>query len=181
MLSHLSARTGAVFQSLIWVACPTGCRGFKTFEFDPEVSIPHMGCMPYGHVPYGDYAIWGSVSIPHMGCMPYGLNNRIASVWCTRCFNPSYGLHALRASDTHGVAGRAEDLFQSLIWVACPTGRIVTSMSRSAILSFQSLIWVACPTGGDCPPSCLRRSDVSIPHMGCMPYGLFSNRTEAPL
>ena len=65
---------------------------------DTFVSIPHMGCMPYGHVirslileketsfnpSYGLHALRAqfalsqrrcrlAVSIPHMGCMPYGL------------------------------------------------------------------------------------------------------------
>ncbi len=84
--------------------------------------------------------------------------------------------------------------FQSLIWVACPTGlggkRVLDRASM-----FQSLIWVACPTGkffavdfddllGFNPSyglhalrarSCGRHAQgirrVSIPHMGCMPYG----------
>ncbi len=110
------------------------------------VSIPHMGCMPYGQ----DYSpkpnLSTSVSIPHMGCMPYGLDgvNRIGEIWYVSIphmgcmpygrvrahqrlpdgsgFNPSYGLHALRAE--------AHRLPDQLVF------------------------------------------SVSIPHMGCMPYGL---------
>ncbi len=39
----------------------------------------------------------GAVSIPHMGCMPYGLRGRLVRQRLAGCFNPSYGLHALRA------------------------------------------------------------------------------------
>ncbi len=62
----------------------------------PDVSIPHMGCMPYGLRTQPSMALEVNVSIPHMGCMPYGRRG----------------------------AGRleVESLFQSLIWVACPTG-----------------------------------------------------------
>ncbi len=135
------------FQSLIWVACPTG-------------SSLH----------------WS------------GLHQ-------SACFNPSYGLHALRAYSATSPCQSSRCRFQSLIWVACPTGptrRPSTSWPRP----FQSLIWVACPTGGgrhrgmafrlfSFNPSyglhALRAVDaiggwrfgclVSIPHMGCMPYG----------
>ncbi len=182
------------------------------------VSIPHMGCMPYGlHQEAGVSAsdefqslIWVAcptgiprvdvvfslklgVSIPHMGCMPYGLGEWNIDVFHSNGFNPSYGLHALRAqefelwrSDTYQ--------FQSLIWVACPTGNIVgksygnrrgfnpsyglhalralpagsgtrriacfnpsyglhalravrTHKLTLILYQFQSLIWVACPTG----------------------------------
>ena len=160
------------FQSLIWVACPTGYRsasrsGRKLASFNPSyglhalrapqypsgvrsstgfnpsyglhalraplvklrstlianrsVSIPHMGCMPYGR---GTRTLPGGsrwVSIPHMGCMPYGL-----------------------------LAGLPAEL---------PEG-------------FQSLIWVACPTGFSAAIHHDVRDPVSIPHMGCMPYGL---------
>ena len=112
------------------------------------------------------------VSIPHMGCMPYGPgpNARIA-LGLDYGFNPSYGLHALRAwsvSESHrdGAASRFNPSyglhalralayprfvfsccgFQSLIWVACPTGGWHRCI-RSTRVEFQSLIWVACPTG----------------------------------
>ncbi len=41
-----------------------------------------------------------NVSIPHMGCMPYGriIQNMFRMV--LPGFNPSYGLHALRAPTT---------------------------------------------------------------------------------
>ena len=37
-----------------------------------SVSIPHMGCMPYGLVKMPLESAQMLVSIPHMGCMPYG-------------------------------------------------------------------------------------------------------------
>ena len=85
------------FQSLIWVACPTGAVARVELPSKDMVSIPHMGCMPYGLEDARQFADSGTqVSIPHMGCMPYG---HLASIWRWR-------------------TGR----FQSLIWVACPTG-----------------------------------------------------------
>ena len=61
------------------------------------VSIPHMGCMPYGHRTTRLKQRRYMVSIPHMGCMPYG-QKKVGYDYCThRSFNPSYGLHALRA------------------------------------------------------------------------------------
>ncbi len=113
------------FQSLIWVACPTGhnskCSGSSTMS----VSIPHMGCMPYGRdlrtrwhrprgvsiphmgcMPYGlkpqQFLVRTElrVSIPHMGCMPYGQCTQFFLGQKTASFNPSYGLHALRAQNS---------------------------------------------------------------------------------
>ncbi len=112
------------------------------------VSIPHMGCMPYGPGPnarialgldygfnpsYGLHALraW-SVSESHRDGAAsrfnpsYGLHAlRARGICCVFlqqiCFNPSYGLHALRA--TYDILAEAYfELFQSLIWVACPTG-----------------------------------------------------------
>ncbi len=60
-------------------------------------------------------------------------------------FNPSYGLHALRALPPR-LNMTILNRFQSLIWVACPTGAGVVVLSVGAVV-FQSLIWVACPTG----------------------------------
>ncbi len=77
--------------------------------------------MPYGRGKSDWHCGYLMVSIPHMGCMPYGL----------------------------GAPQRPpfrRSLFQSLIWVACPTGRRIPSATRSPTV-FQSLIWVACPTG----------------------------------
>ena len=62
-----------LFQSLIWVACPTGGELLRA---------------PDGQI---------LVSIPHMGCMPYGLDEKSIDGPGTLRFNPSYGLHALRA------------------------------------------------------------------------------------
>ena len=157
------------FQSLIWVACPTGNNEVWYALWRVRVSIPHMGCMPYGRrrrgrrgrrcpvsiphmgcMPYGpdltganltdvefQSLIWvacptgsdpppdwewvGTVSIPHMGCMPYGLLYYVYQSRQSHGFNPSYGLHALRAADTLPVHSTTAE-FQSLIWVACPTG-----------------------------------------------------------
>ena len=133
------------------------------------VSIPHMGCMPYGprearHAsclstfqsliwvacPTGKHraghrAEAGGVSIPHMGCMPYGRAPASAE-------------------------GSAFRWFQSLIWVACPTGTFTTQGCMSH-QRFQSLIWVACPTGIVLEWTKDVDLVVSIPHMGCMPYG----------
>ncbi len=128
--------------------------------------------------------------------MPYG-------PWCILVpqvalgFNPSYGLHALRAGKgvcfgpreavvsiphmgcmPYGLLYRlhldgAQRMFQSLIWVACPTGWLTNHRSAST-RKFQSLIWVACPTGQRrslALPAALAGAPVSIPHMGCMPYG----------
>ena len=68
---------------------------YKRYDF--EVSIPHMGCMPYGPRMGRKRSVDGDVSIPRMGCMPYGLNLVEKDYNILRCFNPSYGLHALRA------------------------------------------------------------------------------------
>ncbi len=135
----------ALFQSLIWVACPTGGSADVYALVSGRVSIPHMGCMPYGPQRRSRALPSGAVSIPHMGCMPYGpyfgrlpcplicsfnpsyglhaLRAAIVDLCApTRCgFNPSYGLHALRAIKG-GKMTKKVKLFQSLIWVACPTG-----------------------------------------------------------
>ncbi len=86
-----------MFQSLIWVACPTGTIYTAIVAATSPVSIPHMGCMPYGrdgqHQPDQDVA----------GFNPsYGLHALRAFGSFSTCqtmarFNPSYGLHALRA------------------------------------------------------------------------------------
>ncbi len=76
---------------------PYGLDADQLYGFGINVSIPHMGCMPYGlqaPLPMQPLMI---VSIPHMGCMPYG------------------------QSMFYSTADQAV-LFQSLIWVACPTG-----------------------------------------------------------
>ncbi len=111
-----------MFQSLIWVACPTGTAILARTPGLRWVSIPHMGCMPYGLADTTSAQSLGVVSIPHMGCMPYGLGYQPTAptrrvgfqslIWVAcptgwergiavdsprECFNPSYGLHALRA------------------------------------------------------------------------------------
>ncbi len=72
------------------------------------VSIPHMGCMPYGPLSISDNHTDVWVSIPHMGCMPYGPQVDPAPDQPEWCFNPSYGLHALRAATSlQALAGTA--------------------------------------------------------------------------
>ena len=56
-----------------------------------------------------------------MGCMPYGRQTLFGFWQLTYSFNPSYGLHALRAT-LFPPSGTIQKKFQSLIWVACPTG-----------------------------------------------------------
>ena len=56
-----------------------------------------MGCMPYGRTVDLGSASDTFVSIPHMGCMPYGHVIRSLILEKETSFNPSYGLHALRA------------------------------------------------------------------------------------
>ena len=80
-----------------------------------------------------------------MGCMPYGQLLPLLASWPLARFNPSYGLHALRASGLVDCKLQVLE-FQSLIWVACPTG-IETVTVTVGVVEFQSLIWVACPTG----------------------------------
>ena len=115
------------------------------------VSIPHMGCMPYGHY----RRIWpvldGLVSIPHMGCMPYGHNQFHPCHTQHTCFNPSYGLHALRAR----------------------------SMELLLLRSTVSIPHMGCmPYGHSGGNPKLAQRDVSIPHMGCMPYGLWRQERQ---
>ncbi len=59
-----------------------------------------MGCMPYGRYSGLFYVMIILVSIPHMGCMPYGRIPQIRIHNGEKGFNPSYGLHALRAMPT---------------------------------------------------------------------------------
>ena len=110
------------------------------------VSIPHMGCMPYGRRHMGIFPKGTSaVSIPHMGCMPYGQ------------LDPDYE-SALRG-------------FQSLIWVACPTGfRMVTTLYGDPH-SFNPSYGLHALRARKLRTNFQKKSEVSIPHMGCMPYG----------
>ncbi len=137
---------GTLFQSLIWVACPTGGRlHWASLLKNRRVSIPHMGCMPYGQRHLG-----GDIGHVDSFNPSYGLHALRATVDAAKVakhngFNPSYGLHALRA------AKNAWYFF--------------------ALALFQSLIWVACPTGQNFANNHFQKVWVSIPHMGCMPYG----------
>ena len=136
----------------VWVSIPhMGCMPYGRFpklEGQPRegVSIPHMGCMPYGlDTQTPKAARGGRVSIPHMGCMPFGQTPR--QCCCLGCvsFNPSYGLHALRACRGFGAVDRQP--------VSIPhMGCMPYGLRTTQLLGIQ-----------------LR---VSIPHMGCMPYGL---------
>ena len=84
-------------------------------------------------------------------------------------FNPSYGLHALRAHD--GRCG-AQHRRVSIPHMGCMPYGLVPSGWEGLEAGFQSLIWVACPTGIGSMIETVLLNTVSIPHMGCMPYGL---------
>ncbi len=146
--SCLKALAGAPsgFQSLIWVACPTGVRRKKSFGKRRLVSIPHMGCMPYGLTMIAPMGASTTVSIPHMGCMPYGPARRFALGRRVRLFQSLIWVACPTGSVREGGARLIAE-FQSLIWVACPTGGSAAGASRTLRPRFQSLIWVACPTG----------------------------------
>ncbi len=133
-----------------------------------RVSIPHMGCMPYGPRTASARARSTYVSIPHMGCMPYGRQQRRLLLGVRCRFNPSYGLHALRAECSRSALSRivvsiphmgcmpygrdpnvchCHSRQVSIPHMGCmPYGRVSRSCA-TARLPFQSLIWVACPTG----------------------------------
>ena len=159
------------FQSLIWVACPTGrdlhCGRERMMSFNPSYGLHALRAVR-------SFAGWRR----NRSFNPsYGLHALRASSCCCRkfflqCFNPSYGLHALRAVQWSFNNGKV-CLFQSLIWVACPTGwgcepgcepgcgfnpsyglhALRAWFGQDALqpncpsAEFQSLIWVACPTG----------------------------------
>ena len=170
ILSRVMANIFSKFQSLIWVACPTGGRSVACGGRRKPVSIPHMGCMPYGPYTVLLSGLCSSEfqSLIWVAC-PTGRQYRLRQdLDCS--FNPSYGLHALRARRLQS-ASPIERRFQSLIWVACPTGlaaaaavlglrcrfnpsyglhalrALVVCMMARIFHMFQSLIWVACPTG----------------------------------
>ncbi len=152
-----------------------------------------MGCMPYGLAwPRPSQVGLILVSIPHMGCMPYGRHSNAASCQVSSCFNPSYGLHALRAiiadaamrprvsfNPSYGLhalrAGSGGSCHRtccvSIPHMGCMPYGPDTHPTRRGTYGFQSLIWVACPTGGELPLGHHAGPTVSIPHMGCMPYG----------
>ncbi len=170
---------------------PYGLKSQQLESVRCQVSIPHMGCMPYGLPNILVECVQVPVSIPHMGCMPYGhwsgeqlewIGYMFQSLIWVACptgwlgcvtidlpygsFNPSYGLHALRARPWP-VQAEALGWFQSLIWVACPTGRISCKLFAGK-LPFQSLIWVACPTGsGRRCASCLTQLFQSLIWVAC--------------
>ncbi len=103
--------------------------------------------------------------------MPYGRASGKVAGEDQRGFNPSYGLHALRAG--YIAATPKQPWLVSIPHMGCmPYGHIKEAY-RKADAMFQSLIWVACPTGSSQFIRFLASfTPVSIPHMGCMPYGL---------
>ena len=141
---------GVWFQSLIWVACPTGAAAVPIAVPIAVVSIPHMGCMPYGLRTSPEPSGESKVSIPHMGCMPYGRLPSGLAVVDNRVSIPHMG--------------------------CMPYGPSYNAAERQHLVEFQSLIWVACPTGQAAFEQLFEEWRVSIPHMGCMPYGLSSTR-----
>ena len=188
-----------MFQSLIWVACPTGLfrptAKRSTTCFNPSYGLHALrararlckfhACVSF-NPSYGLHALRASFRFEYPADMSR--------------FNPSYGLHALRASSK--VVWEVV-LEVSIPHMGCmPYGQIVPFFS-SGIFTFQSLIWVACPTGstgssglvgslGFNPSYGLHalRADnvrimsacqerVSIPHMGCMPYGRWRGKQGA--
>ena len=135
-----------MFQSLIWVACPTGklVQGRKAFNL--PVSIPHMGCMPYGPAqPDPDSESQQYGFNPSYGLHALRATMNYLFVKATKSsFNPSYGLHALRAA-SRAHSGSVSQV--SIPHMGCmPYGPISMSLFHSNLM-FQSLIWVACPTG----------------------------------
>ena len=124
--------------------------------------------MPYGLRPVRRPRSGSGVSIPHMGCMPYGRILLLLAILLLASFNPSYGLHALRACQH--AARRGPD-HVSIPHMGCMPYGHMNHFTINLMVGFQSLIWVACPTGClplECSPPA---QIVSIPHMGCMPYG----------
>ena len=141
----------------------------KSCSYDSlSVSIPHMGCMPYGLGFKSDRPPQGRVSIPHMGCMPYGRCYHVDPLRPSS-FNPSYGLHALRATPVHQGDPLVEE-FQSLIWVACPTGQLQRPPTAQVFCCFNPSYGLHALRAAEQRVYELRIV-VSIPHMGCMPYG----------
>ncbi len=59
--------------------------------------------------------------------MPYGPQTDAKYVVLSQSFNPSYGLHALRANLFPYFYPNFSQ-FQSLIWVACPTGQVMENL-----------------------------------------------------
>ena len=130
---RLGFRLSTLPVSIPHMGCMPYGRSHGVFEgrFRRKVSIPHMGCMPYGRAtdscpvclgPEFQSLIWVAcptgknkifvkkyfeiVSIPHMGCMPYGRSMVIGFGLVQFSFNPSYGLHALRAARNHLATNR---------------------------------------------------------------------------
>ena len=110
------------------------------------------------------------VSIPHMGCMPYGLIDNYSVESPAGCFNPSYGLHALRASNGikrhHSTPG-----FNPSYGLHALRARLgcKDASGRRRV----SIPHMGCMPYGLCKSREVRQAStqVSIPHMGCMPYG----------
>ncbi len=154
-----------------------------------------MGCMPYGQF-LGETIVFNCPlfqSLIWVAC-PTGSSGVSITINLHSSFNPSYGLHALRALL---VAEQSYDLlaFQSLIWVACPTGNRFGMTSRSRY-GFNPSYGLHALRATRIDDKMLLHSSfnpsyglhalrakflgllsgimvwVSIPHMGCMPYGL---------
>ena len=150
-------------------------------------------------MPYGRFLRRGTqpgqpVSIPHMGCMPYGQSVQLCPVVSSLCFNPSYGLHALRALHQRGDDYRVA--WVSIPHMGCmPYGPVISDILAADATGFNPSYGLhalrapgfcrrsACDPGFN-PSyglhalrarSCGRHAQgfcrVSIPHMGCMPYG----------
>ena len=146
MTLHRDQIKELVFQSLIWVACPTGQRYFEFHHAPPEVSIPHMGCMPYGLCDRRSCArTIRFQSLIWVAC-PTGATSERVQGSRIKSFNPSYGLHALRA----GIIA---------VWNIFTV--MVTIPHRGCM-----------PYGQTWSPGDEFAARVAIPHMGCMPYGL---------
>ncbi len=160
-----------VFQSLIWVACPTGggngdCTGRRPgLGFNPSYGLHALRAL---FRPLPSRKRYEFQSLIWVAC-PTGVNEEIVAKYLD--LFQSLIWVACPTGESRPTGPSMSHQFQSLIWVACPTGGSLDSQEKW-LLMFQSLIWVACPTGPAPPRPHDRVSPVSIPHMGCMPYGL---------
>ena len=122
-----------------------------------------------------------AVSIPHMGCMPYGLRIQTYDYPTFTRFNPSYGLHALRASFCVPSSAPLDSFNPSYglhALRAYPDARVAVANARFNP-SYGLHALRAEPGLPGCEPGLLQ---VSIPHMGCMPYGrLWAWPTSRPV
>ena len=128
--------------------------------------------MPYGLPTASSGILPEIVSIPHMGCMPYGH-------WCgadlrnaNLGFNPSYGLHALRAAGRHDASLASWCFNPSYGLHALRAGRVQEAAALDEKVSIPHMgcmpYGLGCRAGSGGMAAVLA---VSIPHMGCMPYG----------